>query len=211
MSGEPQCNHLYFDPDDHPGDTLKAFEEFIGLFELRYEAQFPEPPRVSMDAALQRWAFTKATVEVPRPQPTIAEYDEIRAEWRSKDKVAKLLGMYSSKRFHEDWRAAKPEVNDGRVADWNLFVDSMRKYYKPTENTTLKNFQFRALTQLPQESFSAFCNRVHKEAQHCEFKCSIDNCTAEKISIRDQIIIGTISKEIREGTNEDSVEESVEK
>ena len=198
MSGEPRCDQVFFDPDKHPVDTLKAFEEFVELFELRYDAQFPDPPKVSMDAALQRWAFTKATDEIPNPKPSLDEYDEIREEWRSKDKVAKLLGMYSSKRFHADWRAAKPEERSRKVASWDMFIESMRQYYKPTENTTLKNFQFRTITQLPQETFPAFCNRVYKEAQHCEFKCDNDRCTAEEISIRDQIIIGTHCKEIRE-------------
>ena len=36
---------VYFDPDEHPEDTLKAFEEFIKKFSLRYEAQFPDPQK----------------------------------------------------------------------------------------------------------------------------------------------------------------------
>ena len=40
--------------DTYPEETLKAFEEFIDTFELRYDAQFPDPPKVSMDSALQR-------------------------------------------------------------------------------------------------------------------------------------------------------------
>ena len=31
---------LFFDPDKHPENTLKAFNEFTQAFELRYEAQF---------------------------------------------------------------------------------------------------------------------------------------------------------------------------
>ena len=46
---------LFFDPDQYPEDTLKAFEEFTQLFELGYDAQFPDPPKVSMDAAIDRW------------------------------------------------------------------------------------------------------------------------------------------------------------
>ena len=52
---------LLFDPDKHPDDTLKAFNEFTQAFELRYEVQFPEPPKVSMDAAIQRWKFARTT------------------------------------------------------------------------------------------------------------------------------------------------------
>ena len=31
-------------PDQRPEDTLKPFEEFTQVFELRYEAQYPDPP-----------------------------------------------------------------------------------------------------------------------------------------------------------------------
>ena len=198
MNKEPRCDQVYFDPDNHPEDTLKAFEEFVEVFELRYDAQFPDPPKVSMDAALQRWKFANATEEIHNPQPTLEDYDQIRDDWRSKDKVAKLLRMYSSKRMHSDWRMAKPEENLRKVAAWETFVHTMRQYYKPTENATLKNFHFRAITQLPHETFPAFCNRVNKEALHCQLKCNNEDCTAEEIAIRDQIVIGTHSNEIRD-------------
>ena len=45
---------VFYDPDQHLEDTLKAFEEFTQVFELRYEAQYPDPPRVSLDAAVER-------------------------------------------------------------------------------------------------------------------------------------------------------------
>ena len=43
---------LFFDPDGHPEGTLKAFTEFTKQFELRYNAQYPDVPRVSLDAAI---------------------------------------------------------------------------------------------------------------------------------------------------------------
>ena len=45
----------HFDPDLHPDDTLKAFDEFIQSFYLRYEAQYLDAPKVSIDAAIERW------------------------------------------------------------------------------------------------------------------------------------------------------------
>ncbi len=48
-------NTLHFDPDLHPDDTLKAFNDFIQSFYLRYEAQYPDPPKVSIDVAIERW------------------------------------------------------------------------------------------------------------------------------------------------------------
>ena len=50
----------------------------------------------------------------------------------------------------------------------------MKEYYRPTENLTLKNFNFRAITQNQVETFPAFCNRVNKETKHCNFKCAVD-------------------------------------
>ena len=45
----------FFDPDNHPDDTLKSFAEFAEDFELRYAASYPGPPKVSLDSAIQRW------------------------------------------------------------------------------------------------------------------------------------------------------------
>ena len=52
---ESNIHKLYFDPDQYPGGTLKAFNEFVQLYLLRYNANYPDPPKVSMDAAIQRW------------------------------------------------------------------------------------------------------------------------------------------------------------
>ena len=67
-----------------------------------------------------------------------------------------------------------------------------------TKNPTLKNFHFRELIQNEGESFSAFCNKVVKEATHCYFNCENVNCNAHEISISEQMVIGTRSSKIRE-------------
>ena len=72
--------------------------------------------------------------------------------------------------------------------------EKMQKFYKPTDNPTLKNFHFQTLIQGDQESFPALCNRVEKEAKHCQFRCDDINCSAEMIAVRDQKVIGTHSK-----------------
>ena len=46
---------LSFDPDCHPEDTLKASDDFIQRFELRYDAQFPNPPKGFLNAAIKWW------------------------------------------------------------------------------------------------------------------------------------------------------------
>ena len=65
---QPQST-LFFDPDEHTDYTLKAFNDFIDLFELRYNAQFPDPPKLSLDAALMRWKITNTTEDQPNPKP----------------------------------------------------------------------------------------------------------------------------------------------
>ena len=162
---ESKSSALYFDPDIHPDDTIKAFEEFLIDFNLRYEASYPDPPKVSLDAAMKRWELTNVD-----KKPTLEQYDTIVNSWKSKDKVAKFLGMYSSRRLYSDWIAALPSESERKNADWNTFVQKLRAFYKPTENLTLKHYQFRLINQEKTESFIAFCNRVEKEAKHCELK-----------------------------------------
>ena len=85
MEHEPRSPTLYFDPDAHPDNTLKIFNEFCDAFVLRYNALYPDPPKVSMDAALSRWKLTTRTTENPDPTPTVQQYDQVRDNWRSKD------------------------------------------------------------------------------------------------------------------------------
>ena len=148
-------HQLFFDPNDHPENTLKAFEEFIQTFELRYNAQYPDLPRVSMDAAIERWKVANTSAENPNPKPNLEQYDQIRDSWRSKDKVAKLLGMFSSERLYSDWKSIEPEEKERNSTTWQGFTQKMKDFYKPTENPTLKNYHFRAINQTEHEQHSA--------------------------------------------------------
>ena len=194
---EPRSN-IFFDPDEHPEDTLKAFEEFIKVFSLRYDAQYPDPPKVSLESAIQRWKVMNITEQNKAPTPSVEQYDKICIEWKEKDKVKKLLGMFSSHKLYEDWCIAEPNENVRLNAKWPEFVEAIKAYYRPTENQTLKHFHFRTVNQLPDESFPRFCSRVEAEAKHCRFKCDDQNCNAEETAIRDQILIGTTNNEIRD-------------
>ena len=182
---------MFFDPDEHPEDTLKVFNEFTQAFELRYEAQFPDTPKVSRDTAIECWKSAHTTTANPNPKPNLVQYNEIREEWRSRDRVTRFLGMYPSNKFATDWQAAQPGDIDRKTTRWNNFKLIMQKYCKPSENLTLKNFHFRSLTQDTKETFPAFCNRVQKEAKHCQLKCQHADCSAEETAVRDQMIIGT--------------------
>ena len=134
---EPRSN-IFFDPDEHPEDTLKAFEEFIKVFSLRYEAQYPDPPKVSLESAIQRWKVVNTTEQNKTPTPSVDEYDKICIEWKEKDKVKKLLGLFSSHKLYEDWCIAEPSESVRLNAKWPEFVEAIKAYYRPTENQPLE-------------------------------------------------------------------------
>ena len=108
-----------------------------------------------MDNAIEKWQLLKGDKKLD-----MDIYEQIRDEWMSKDKVAKVLGIFSSPRLNEDWEVAETEDAIRKKSKWEDFIRKMETFYKPTENITLKHFQFRSLTQNTNESFSAFCNRV---------------------------------------------------
>ena len=194
-----ETENLFFDPDKYPHNTLKEFKIFCNRFDLRYEAQFPDPPRSAMDSAIQRWELQNPPTDAnPRPRPTIQQYDDLKEEWKAKDKVRKILGMFSSNRLYSDWQTKETDENERRDATWDNFKTKMEEFYKPSENLTLNNFQFRSVTQLVNETFSSFCNRVAREAKTCNFKCKHADCSGEDIAIRDQVVIGTTNHKIRE-------------
>ena len=187
---------LSFDPDEHPHSTLKAFNSFIEQYEFRYDAQYPEVPKHVLDNAIEKWKSENNNPETV----SIAQKDTIQNEIRSKDKVKKLMGFFASLRFQQDWKAAEP-VEADRNCNWAAFLEKMRRYYKPTENQTLRNYEFRHLQQQSGETFSAFCNRVEKEGNTCSFcDCAVgSDCTSTTNAVRDQIVIRT-NKGEGEGT-----------
>ena len=178
---EPQSsNSFFFDSDEYPKYTLKAFNDYVELFELRYNAQFPDPPKVSLDSALKRWKIVNATERNLNPRPTLDQYDKIKEDWQAKGILEKLLGMFSSACSHSNWQVAMLNEKARKIATWKDFVDAMKEYYKPTQNPTLKTIKFRELTQAENETFPTFSNRVEKEAQHCYFKCEHNECDADE-------------------------------
>ena len=93
---------MFFDPEAHPEDTLKAFLEFTQRFILQYNPKFPDPPKVSLELTKERWKIHNTTTDTPNPTLDLEQYDQIRDEWRSEDLVAKFIGIYSSKRLYAD-------------------------------------------------------------------------------------------------------------
>ena len=113
------ATNLRFDPDQHTEDTLKAFNDFILTYTLRYDAQYPDPPKVSMDTAIARWKNAH-----PEQNPTLEQYDDLRDDWRSKDMVTKFLGLFSSPRMYDDWCVVEPDEMARKKATWNIFVST---------------------------------------------------------------------------------------
>ena len=65
-----------------------------------------------------------------RQSNNFGDYDKIRDDWMSQDKVAKCLGMFSSPRLYEDWQTAEPDEDIRKKASWKLFIESMQKAYQ---------------------------------------------------------------------------------
>ena len=61
---------------------------------------------------------------------------------------------------------------------------------------TLRHFHFWSNMQKDGETFIAFCNCVLLKARHRNFKCTSVDCTAEDITVKDQIIIGLKDNDI---------------
>ena len=112
----------------------------------------PDPPKVSLEAAIERWKISQATPENSSPKPNPEQFDEIREDTKSQDQIAKFLGMNSSSRLFTDWCMAVPTEKARKSAKWNEFVMVMTHYYKPTEKITLKHFQFQSDLQKGNET-----------------------------------------------------------
>ena len=130
--------------------------------------------------------------------PTNDVIEEVRRQWISKDKVRKLLGFFATARPQQDWNVAETDQYLSQNSTWEDFLEKMRLYYKPTEHYIIRNYEFRQLTQLPNETFSAFCNRIEAAGKTCHFCECTRNCKAEEYAVRDQIVIGTTNDAVRQ-------------
>ena len=76
---EPQSsNSLFFDPNEYPENTLKAFNDYVELFELRYNAQFPDAQNGLVGFCTQKMEDVNAMERNPNPPPTLDQYDKIK-------------------------------------------------------------------------------------------------------------------------------------
>ena len=156
-----------FDPTEHVGNVYDAFVDFLGSFAYEYEVLAKPPPAGTLDAAA----------------------------WTQQDKRKYLLGRFASRNLQLDFEAETTEDERATIS-YDATIQKLKDRYKPTQNTTLANYQFHRLRQGDLEPYDTFVNRVRQEASNCEFKCN-NACTIRDTLIRDQIIIGTSDNEIR--------------
>ena len=141
MEANTRTEVIFFDPDQHTKDTLKSFKSFCTRFQLRYEAQFPDPPKTAMDSAIQRWVLGNTTTENPKPVCSVAQFDQMKNEWKEQDKVKKVLGIFSSPRMYADWETALPDEQQRNNATWTEFKAAMEVF--------LQAYRKRYTEQLP--------------------------------------------------------------
>ena len=157
-----------FDPAEHAGNVYDSFVEFIEAFAYEYEAIAKPPPTGTTDVTA----------------------------WTELDKRRQLLGRFASRNLQKDFEAETTATE--RVAiTYSTTVDRLKARYLPTQNKTLRNFEFHKLRQQPLETFDVWVNRVKEEAKFCNFSCTSATCTVGDTMIRDQIVIGTSDNEIR--------------
>ena len=168
-----------FDPSLHKGNTNQAFNDYI------------EPWEMSYDVAC------------------IGEIKDDASELIQQQHKAIVFRMcvFQGERLKTD---PKSEFNQDlaqlKQVDFNTMVQRLCNRYWPTQNQVLFHYQFHGLRQEPGEKIDSFINKVRQHADKGSFKCTHPYCAEkEKIHetmIRDQIIIGTSIRSIREDTLE---------
>ena len=104
----------------------------------------------------------------------LEQYDQILDKWL----VLQNFLEYIYQNSYVDWCVAQPHEKTRNTATWEDFVATMEHYYKPTENPTLKNFQFRSITQHSDETFPSFSE--YRKKQYVVISSVIRNNAQQK-------------------------------
>ena len=79
---------------------------------------------------------------------------------------------------------------------YDAVTTAVLSHFRPASNTTSERHKFRQLRQLTDESVTSSVGRLREKAEACEFSStSVD--TVENGQVRDQLIVGVRSTEIR--------------
>lgn len=109
---------LYCNPDLHPDSTSKKFNVFIQECHLRWEAHYPDPLKVLMDAEFKRWELTNWD-----QKSDMNQWDNIRKEWIQKEMITKFLGIFFVPRMFDNCCAVIPNEQDRKKATWQEFAE----------------------------------------------------------------------------------------
>ena len=171
MSEDPhEFTHAHkFDPENHKGNLLESFNEFVKEFQYSYEARAKQPPDDLNAAARRRWVET--------------------------NKRRMFLGKFSTRNLQKHLEEISTEAERSEMTFTEL-CNRLRERFQLSSNTTLANFNFRKTVQASDETFDHFVMRVRDAAAGCNYKCG-NACNVVETMIRDQIIFGTVSEEVR--------------
>ena len=129
---------------------------------------------MSLELATERWKICHSTIDTPNPMLNLEQYDQILDKWL----VLQNFLEYIYQNSYVDWCVAQPHEKTRNTATWEDFVATMEHYYKPTENPTLKNFQFRSITQHSDETFPSFSE--YRKKQYVVISSVIRNNAQQK-------------------------------
>jgi hypothetical protein len=159
-----------FDPEEHQSNVYDAFTDFVDEFAYEYDAMAKEPPK-----------------DLNEDQT---------AAWIQQNKKKVFLGKFATRNLQKHYEESVPAGQRSTIT-FDAMITAMKAHYDGGRNKTLANYEFRKLVQGADDSFDAFIIRCKRDATHCEFKCASPNCTVPDVLIRDQIVFGTRSEEIR--------------
>ena len=164
-----------FDPSQHENDVYQAFNDWLESWEMWYEV---------------------ASMGELKKDATDEEQEEHKA------KVFRMC-VFQGDRLKTDLKAEyNQDITELKEATFDDMTEKLVTRYRPTQNQVLLHYQFHGLRQEYGEKIDTFMNRVKVHADKCAFKCTNEDCTEkDKIHntlIRDQIIIGTSIRSIRE-------------
>ena len=103
------CSHIHFDPNKHLENTVKAFQEFLQCFQPWYDALYPDPPKVSLETAIERWKISQATTENPSPKPNLEQFDEICEDTKSRVKIFSSIRLVHGSTYRKSKKKCKAE------------------------------------------------------------------------------------------------------
>ncbi len=159
-----------FDQEEHIGNALEAFQEFVDAYHYEYDAIAKEPPKELATEAL-------------------------KTAWIQQNKRKLFLGRFASRNLQLAFEQVTSE-EERSTATFTDMVTKLKAHFKTGSNTTLANYEFHKLSQKSGESFDAWAIRVKQESKNCDFSCAHDDCTVSNTLCRDRIVAGGISREI---------------